>query len=101
MNSGDYDLSAAGRLDLLQIWIYLAEHASIDVADKVLADIEAGILRVARSPGHGHRRPDLTERDVRFYRVHSYLIVYRPDKKPIHVLRVLHAARDVKSLLEE
>jgi len=43
----------------------------------------------------------LTRRNILFYRVHSYLIVYRPDKKPLNVLRVLHAARDVKNLLAE
>ena len=96
-----FELSAAARLDLLQVWNYLAENASLDVADKVAADIESAIRTVARSPGAGHKRPDLTSRDILFYNIHSYLVIYRSNKEPLHVLRVLHAARDVKSILEE
>ncbi len=101
MSKPTYELSAAGRLDLLQTWNYLAEHASLEVADRVLADIEAAICDIAKAPATGHRRIDLTDRDILFFRVHSYLIVYRPDKRPLNVLRVLHSARDVKSLLDE
>ena len=96
-----FELSAAARLDLLQAWNYLAENASFDVADKVLADIEAAIREVAKSPGLGHQRPDLTSRPLLFYLVHSYLVVYRRDKKPLSVVRVLHAARDAKRLLQQ
>jgi plasmid stabilization system protein ParE len=101
MSRGQYELSAAARLDLFQTWNYLAENASFEVADKVIHDIEEAILKVVSWPGRGHRRPDLTERDVLFYGVHSYLIVYRQDKKPLHVLRVLHAARDAGEILKE
>lgn len=49
----------------------------------------------------GHLREDLTRRPFRFWPVYSYLIVYRPETRPIQILRVLHGARDVKSLLAE
>ncbi|MFI5381789.1 MAG: type II toxin-antitoxin system RelE/ParE family toxin [Tepidisphaerales bacterium] len=101
MSRASFELSAAARLDLLRIWNYLAENASLEVADKVVADIESAIRTAARSPGAGHTRPDLTSRDILFYHIHSYLVIYRPDKRPLHVLRVLHAARNVKSILEE
>ena len=101
MSRSSYQLSALARLDLLQIWNYLADHASIEVADKASADIESGIREVAKLPSLGHKREDLTKRHVLFYLVHSYLIIYRPDKKPLHVIRVVHAARDVARLLEE
>jgi plasmid stabilization system protein ParE len=41
------------------------------------------------------------DRDLLFFLVHSYLIVYRRDKLPLNVVRVLHSARDVKRLLAE
>ena len=53
-----YELTTAARLDLLQVWNYLAEQASIGVADKVVADLEAGIRKVAQTPALGHRRAD-------------------------------------------
>lgn len=102
MSKPRYELSAAARFDLLQTWNYLAEQATLDVADKVVADIESAIVRIVRTPGIGHARTDLTARDLLFYRVHCYLIVYRADTKPLlHVIRILHAARDVKGMLQE
>ncbi len=101
MRKGAYELTSAARLDLLRIWNYLAEESSVGVADRVAADLEAGIQKVAQTRALGHRRAELTNRELLFYRVHSYLIVYRADKKPLNVIRVLHAARDLRSLLRE
>jgi plasmid stabilization system protein ParE len=50
-------------------------------------------------PGIGHKRQDLTSRDVLFWTLHSYLIIYR-NSKPLRVARVIHAKRDVKKLLK-
>ena len=36
---------------------------------------------------------------LRFWRVRNYLVVYRSEKRPIQIVRVLHAARDVRSIL--
>lgn len=101
MSRRRYALSAAARVDLLHVWNYLAENASFDVADKTIAQIQRGIAIVARTPGYGHRREDLTDRDLRVYRVGSYLIVYRTDTKPLHVIRVVHASRNIKKMLRE
>jgi plasmid stabilization system protein ParE len=99
MTYRSFHFTAAARLDLLQIWNYLAEHATLNDADRVLANLERAILRLSKSPELGHARADLTSLDLLFYRVHSYLIVYRAID-PLHVIRVLHAARDVKTLLD-
>jgi antitoxin ParD1/3/4/toxin ParE1/3/4 len=66
----------------------------------VQSKIESAIKTVTKSPGADHKRPDLTSRDILFYNIHSYLVIHRPVQKPLHVLRVLHAARDIKSILE-
>jgi plasmid stabilization system protein ParE len=88
-------MSPAARLDPLQIWNYLAETSSLSVADKVLADIRTGIRKIASSPSLGHRRDDLTDLPLRFFRVHKYLIVYDARTNPTKVARVLHGARDL------
>ena len=44
-------------------------------------------------------REELADRRHRFFLVYSYLIVYRFETKPLQVLRVLHAARDVQGIL--
>jgi plasmid stabilization system protein ParE len=79
---------------------YLTVQASPRVANKVASDIRAGIRRLAQFPGIGHERADLSE-GVRFYLVHSYYIVYRPNTKPLQIIRVIHAARDVPRILED
>src|SRR5258708_6027586 len=99
--SRPYRLSREAKTDLLQIWNYLAEHASFDVADKVIADLYDGMDKIGKSPAIGHLRDDLTRLPVRFYRVHSYLILYAPRERPIGIVRVLHSSRDIPSVLGE
>jgi len=38
---------------------------------------------------------------VKFFPVYSYLIVYRPETKPLQVVSILHGRRDVGKVLEE
>jgi antitoxin ParD1/3/4/toxin ParE1/3/4 len=48
----------------------------------------------------GHVREDLSRTPLRFWPVFSYLIIYRSEARPIQILRVLHGARDVQSILD-
>jgi plasmid stabilization system protein ParE len=59
----------------------------------VLEDIRQGMANVVRFPHQGHRRTDLTNRPLRFTRVHGYLIAYAPDEKPLSVIAVIHGHR--------
>jgi plasmid stabilization system protein ParE len=56
---------------------------------------------LAQLPGGGHRRSDLTDVKVRFFSVYSYLIVYQPETKPLQIVTILHARRDVGKLLKK
>lgn len=54
------------------------------------------------SPLAGRVRKDLTPLPLRFWVVHpysNYLIVYDPEKKPLQIIRILHGARDLPSVL--
>ncbi len=55
--------------------------------------------RVVREPEIGHFRGDLTALDVRFYKVHRYLIIYEFDDVVCAVVRILHGSRDIERLL--
>jgi antitoxin ParD1/3/4/toxin ParE1/3/4 len=57
------------------------------------------MIFLAGMPGAGHVRPDLTGDPVKFWQVFSYLIVYDPVPRPIHIVRVLHASRDIAAIL--
>lgn len=94
---GDFFYSAAARDDLLEIWEYIARD-NLEAADRVEREIENAILKLAKNPEMGHRRPDLSSRPIRFWSVHSYLIVYVP-ARPIEVARILHGYRDIAELL--
>jgi len=91
-------LSPHARRDIERIRDYYVEEAGVQVARHVLSQITKALRFLAETPGAGHRRDDLTDEDVRFWSVLSYLIAYDPTIRPIGVARVLHAARDLETL---
>ena len=91
-------LTPSAEQDVSDVWDYIAGD-SIEAADRVLEALERALHKLAKNPGIGHSREELADRRHRFFPVHSYLIVYRFETKPLQVLRVLHAARDVQSIL--
>jgi plasmid stabilization system protein ParE len=65
------------------------------------SDVEEAFELLAENPGIGHQREDLTARPVKSWSVFSYIVIYRPEKRPIDVLAVLHDARDIPRVLAE
>ena len=97
-----YVLTAEAQLDLRQIRDYVLDASGVRASRYVVAALVNAFRAVARMPGQGHRREDLTQRDeLRFWPVFSYLIVYRIDRKPITVIAILHAKRDAAQLLRD
>jgi plasmid stabilization system protein ParE len=88
-----YVFHPEARTDLDEIWDYIAEE-NPDAADRVIADILAGIRVLVPLPHQGHRRTDLTSRPLRFLLVRDYLIAYAPDEKPLWVIAVIHGSRN-------
>jgi plasmid stabilization system protein ParE len=84
--------------DLNAIWDNIASD-SVSAAERVLDALETAMYRLAKMPGIGHLRVDLADRRHRFFLAYSYLIVYRSQTRPLQVIRVLHAARDVQEIL--
>jgi toxin ParE1/3/4 len=96
-----YILAPEAALDLLEIWRYIKRKASVEMAERVEATIRERIVFLAKSPGAGHWRKDLTDEPVKFLPVYSYLIVYRPETKPLQVVAILHGYREVERILAE
>jgi toxin ParE1/3/4 len=96
-----YALSPQAALDLAEIWHYIKNQSSLALADRVESTIRDRIVVLARNPGAGHWRKDITGDVVKFYPVYSYLIVYRPDTKPLQVVAILHGRRDVGQILKQ
>ena len=91
-----YVLAPQAALDLVQIWRYINKQGSAKAADRVEAAIRDHFVSLAKRPGIGHWRKDITDEAVKFFPVYSYLIVYRPDTKPLHVVAILQSHRDVQ-----
>lgn len=95
-----YLLAPQAAADLVEIWHYVREKASGHMADRVESVIRERIAFLAGTPGAGHRRKDLTEEDVKFFPVYSYLIVYRAETKPLQIVSILHGRRDLEKILK-
>jgi plasmid stabilization system protein ParE len=96
-----YTLAPQAARDLVDIWRYIKQESSRETADRVESVIRSKFAYLADFPNAGHWRRDLTEAAVRFFSVYSYLIVYRPETKPLQIVAVLHGHRDVGKILPE
>jgi plasmid stabilization system protein ParE len=76
----------------------LERKASERVAARVEKRIIAAFEELVRLPSIGHRRTDLRQSQLRFYKVFDYLIVFRREPRVV-ILRVVHGKRDVERLL--
>ena len=89
--------------DLDAIWWHIAQD-SVRAANRVESAILSACASLASRPLQAPKRPQLTKLPLRFWTISRYpnfLVVYRPDKKPLRVVAVLHGRRDIRSLLTE
>jgi len=97
-----YQFTPQAVEDLFEIWEYIAAD-DIDAANRVEAAIYDACSMLAGTPLAGHLREDLTALPLRFWVLQpyrNYWIVYDPQKKPLQVIRLIHAARNVPHLLK-
>ena len=94
----------AARRDLVEHFVYLAENAGLDVAERFLSSAEVTFADLARQPGMGApltlKHPDLAS--LRKWRVKDFdnhLIFYMPRPDGVSIVRVLHASSDWWALL--
>lgn len=85
--------------DLVAIWRFIKNRASVQIADRVEAEIRKRIFFLTKNPQAGHWRTDLTSERVRFFAVYSYLVVYQPESRPLQVVAILHGNLDVEHRL--
>jgi len=93
-----FRLSVQAARDIEQIWVYIAED-NFEAGRRVRLQLLKALRMLAKNPHIGHGRPDLTDKPLRFWPEGPYLIVYDVVRKPIEIVRVVHGARDVASLL--
>ena len=94
------------RQDLVDIFRYHAREAGFRVARRFFAQAEVTFTRLATMPGMGtsyeHEHPALA--GTRYFpvsRFRNHIVFYRPVAGGIEILRILHGARDIASILAE
>ena len=95
---------ANAKRDLVEDYVYLAEHADIETAERFLASADESFSDLARRPGMGTalsvNDPKLA--GLRKWRVNGFekfLIFYLPRPDGVSIVRVLHAAKNWWGLL--
>ena len=97
-----YQFTQQAINDLDDIWTYIAA-GNADAAMRVESAILSACEGLARHPRLGSRRSEITPLPVRFWAVTqfpNFIVVYRPETKPLQVVAVLHGKRDIKTLIE-
>ena len=96
----NYLLGSGVERDLDIIWEYIADD-NLDAADRWIAKIFDAFEALARTPGIGHTREDLTSYNVLFWPVGSYLVIYRAERRPIEIVAVTQGSRDIPAFLSQ
>lgn len=93
-------VSQAAAEDLENIWLYTAEHWSVEQADRYLGQITDGFEVILNDPTAGRDCGEL-RKGYRRTKVGSHLIFYRLDDKAdaMEVIRVLHERMDIEGRL--
>ena len=89
--------------DLVEHFVYLAEEAGVDIADRFLRAARESFEELARMPGIGQMTDFKNPRfgGMRRWRINGFpnhLIFYFPTKRGVDLVRILHGARDLDSL---
>jgi toxin ParE1/3/4 len=95
----------AARRDLIQQWVWYAENAGIEVADRFLQAVDKTLDLLSTQPESGAaffvRTPEL--RNIRRFPVSGgfgkILLFYFPLQDGIDIVRVVHGNRDLERLL--
>ena len=101
--SAAFQLTTQATEDLDSIWWFI-EQDNRDAADRVEAAIIATCRRLTEYPLIGHHRRDVTSLPVRFWtlpRYPKYVIVYRPETKPLQVIAILHGKQNMAENLRD
>lgn len=94
-----YILAPAAQRDVEQIADFIAED-SVDAALRFLDKVETTFGKLAEAPEMGSRREEFAPgKDLRFWPLYTYLIVYRPSATPLEIARVVSGFRDLTSVL--
>ena len=94
-----YQLTELAQSDLLEIRDLLVVNKDRDLALKILTELRDKIELLVDFPAMGRERPEFKEGKLIFFPFYSWLIIYNPKSKPLLVIRVVSAYRDLEIFL--
>ena len=105
MPAPNFTLDTPVPEDLWEIWEFIAKD-NVEAADAVIKATHETFALIARNPGLGKlcRLRNARLKDIYFRTVtdfDNYLIFYRKTPPGIHVVHVLHRARDVEKIFRK
>ena len=95
-----YVISPEAVQDLRDIRAFIALD-NPNAAERVIDQLFAAFAGLVEFPQKGHIRRDLTSRNVRFWAVGNYLVVYRSMRNSLQIVAILQGARDIPRVLNE
>jgi toxin ParE1/3/4 len=96
-----FTLSPLAQTDLDAIWEYIGiQNDHPDAAHRLIERLFETFRFLASEPAKGEARQDLEDLvpGVRSFSVGNYVIYFQPTRQGIRIGRVLHGARDARTL---
>lgn len=94
-----YQLTEAARQDIREITRHIRDvQKSPQNAKRVATRLKAAFAKLVKQPNLGHPRAELDDGAARVLVVSGVLVIYDPALKPLTVLRVVHASRNLRQI---
>lgn len=90
------------KLDLKEIFVYIALNDSIQSANRLLDALEETCYKLEKYPERGHIPPELKTTGIKNYLgIHykSYRIIYEIEKNSIYIHSVIDGRRNIQEIL--
>lgn len=95
-----YRLLPTAQADLTGIIQFYEDSAGNEIARRMTLKFYEAFRFLADTPGAGHKREDLLPgRDVLFWPVGDFMIVYRPST-PVRIAAVIRRNRDIARVIK-
>jgi toxin ParE1/3/4 len=88
------------KRDLADVWGYYSHVASVEVADKLLREINDAAARLSADALRWRARDELMP-GLRSTLVQPYVIFYRIKDETVQIVRVLHGRRNFPAILSK
>ena len=95
----DFRVSPQAAADLEEVWDYIALDDRL-AADKLIGEVLIAFRQLVETPRMGRQRDDLAP-GLRNLVHGNYLILYNIKYEFVHIVRVVHGARDLHAIFHQ